>query len=109
MDLLEGIMKNFMVIDGAANGTLDVFGVDEATFAIAFPNGEDIAFLDEVEIRARKSGVDEVEFFRRLYLNRQDKKSINGLHGILHSTGSPCDRSHFPTRREKDVRGEGRD
>ncbi len=96
-------MKNFMVVDGALNSTFDVFGTDEATFSIAFPDGSDIAFLDEITERVKGLGINEVEFFGRLYSNRRDKKSIKGLHGILHSTGSPCDKVYFPNRRETDI------
>lgn len=70
--------KNFLVVDGAANSTFDVFSTNEATFSIVFPNGSDVAFLDEVAERIEGLGIDEVEFFGRLYSNRRDKKALKG-------------------------------
>jgi hypothetical protein len=100
---VESAMKNFMVVDGALNSTFDVFGTDEATFAVVFPDGADISFLDEVTKRVKDLGLDEAEFFGRLYSNRREKNGIRGLHGTLHSTGTPSDKGHFPTRRESDI------
>src|SRR5512138_3217586 len=97
-------MKIFMIIDGAQNSTHDVFITDEASFAIVFPDDSDIAFLDEVVERVRQLGIDEVSFFNRLYSTKLDKKNIEGLHGILHSTGSYCRKEYFPTRKESEVR-----
>ncbi len=96
-------MKNFMVIDGARNSTHDVFSVDEATFAIVFPDRTDIAFLDEVSERVHNLGLNEIEFFNKLYSNIVEKKNIQGIHGILHSTGSYCRKEYYPTRRESDI------
>lgn len=100
-------MKNFMVIDGAQNSRHMVFAVDDGLFEIAFPNGEDVAFLDEVSQRAITLGWDEIEFFNKLYAHEQDKKQIVGLHGILHSTSSYCKKEYFPSRREVDVVKDG--
>lgn len=92
-----------MVIDGAINSTHDVFGIDSDIFEIVFPGNNDVAFLDEVTERVKLQGIDEVTFFNRLYANLVDKKSINGLHGTLHSTGSYCRKEFFPTRKESEV------
>jgi hypothetical protein len=96
-------MKNFLVIDGAENSTHDVFGVNEKLFAIVFPDGTDISFLDEVVERVKMLGLDEEKFFGELYANQLDKKNIQGLHGILHSTGSYCRKKYYPTRKEAEV------
>ncbi len=92
-----------MVIDGAINSTHDVFGVDESLFEMVFPKGTDVAFLDEVEVRVKDSGIDEEEFWNKLYSNIVDKKTIDGLHGILHSTGSYCKKEAFPSRIESET------
>ena len=96
-------MKNFMVIDGAQNCTYDIFGIDEATFDIVFPASSDVAFLDEIIARVKELELDETDFFNNLYSNKLNKKNIKGLHGVLHSTGSPCKKEYFPTRRELDI------
>ena len=96
-------MKNFMVVDGAQNSTFDIFRVSDAMFALVFPNGTDVAFLDEVVSRIRARGLDQHKFFARLYSQPIDKKAVQGLHGILHSTCSYCDKASFPTRKEAEV------
>jgi hypothetical protein len=99
----ELFMKNFMVIDGAQNSTYDIFGIDKTTFDIVFPSNSDVAFLDEVIAKVKEIELDETSFFNNLYSNKLDKKSIKGLHGVLHFSGSPCNKKYFPTRRELDV------
>jgi len=96
-------MKNFMVIDGAVNSTFDVFCVDEEMFEIVFPNETDVAFLDEVSDRVKMLELDDVNFFNSLYSAKIDKKTLNGLHGILHSTGSHANKKHYPTRKESET------
>lgn len=41
-------MKNVQVIDGALNCVYDIFAATEEEFALIFPSGQDIAFIDEV-------------------------------------------------------------
>ena len=41
-------MKNIQVIDGAVNCVYDIFSATDEEFALIFPNGQDIAFIDEV-------------------------------------------------------------
>jgi hypothetical protein len=101
-------MKYFMVIDGAQNSTHDVFCVGNSMFEIVFPEGTDIAFLDDVTDRVRSLGLGEIDFFEKLYSNLVDKKNILGLHGILHSTGSYCRKECFPTRKEAETIKDGR-
>ena len=71
-------MKYFIVIDGALNSTHDIFGVDEVTFEIVFPDDTDVAFLDEVAERVKSLEMDKAIFFDKLLLNQVDKKVING-------------------------------
>ncbi len=96
-------MKNFLVVDGAINSTFDVFSVSNSMFALVFPNGSDVAFLDEVVRRVKARGLDQRKFFDRLYSQPVKKMAIQGLHGTLHSTGSYCDKRYFPSRKEDDV------
>ncbi len=97
-------MKNFLVVDGAKNSTYDVYSVGEDLFSIVFPNETDVAFLDELVRRVRLLGMDEADFCNKLYSNPVGKKDISGLHGVLHSTGSYCEKAYFPNRMESDVK-----
>lgn len=46
-------MKNIQVIDGAVNCVYDIFAATDEEFALIFPDGQDIAFVDEVYERVR--------------------------------------------------------
>lgn len=41
-------MKNIQVIDAAVNCVYDIFAATDEEFALVFPNGQDIAFIDEI-------------------------------------------------------------
>ncbi len=100
--------RNIQVIDGAINSTYDVYQVPKFIFDIIFPDGTNIAFLDEVEIRFQTSNelrhLDEIQQWRLVYKKKLDKAKIRGIHGTLHLTGSPCNRAYFPTRLESQVK-----
>ena len=44
--------KNIMVIDGAENCVYDIFATPDDDFALIFPEGTDIAFIEDIERRA---------------------------------------------------------
>jgi len=90
--------KHVLVVDGAVNSTFEVFKVSEEQFNTIFPNGQDVAFLSDY------SELEEGDFWLEFYANEVDKKTVCGIHGTLHSTGSYAEKEFFPTRRETDVR-----
>ena len=53
-------MKNIQVIDGADNAVYDVFAATDDEFAMIFPAGHDVAFIDEVMDRAPRTELDVV-------------------------------------------------
>jgi len=55
-------MKNIMIIDGAENCVYDVFAAPDDDFAIIFPEGTDVAFIEEIE---RRPDADRVTWKRR--------------------------------------------
>jgi hypothetical protein len=44
-------MKNIQVIDSALNCVYDIFAATDEEFALIFPPGEDVAFIDELLAR----------------------------------------------------------
>ncbi|MGH8079259.1 MAG: hypothetical protein ACREP7_01710 [Lysobacter sp.] len=74
-------MKNIQVIDGAINSVYDIFAIDEEGFALIFPEGQDVAFIDEVLARHPPELLDPV--FERLWRQRLPKREANGIHGLL--------------------------
>ena len=91
-------MKNIQIIDGARNSVFEVYEVDDLTFEKLFPNGNDIAFIEDF---AAFTDDDWIRF--NIYSNRKDKKSILGIHGTFHLSQTCCDAKFFPDRKESTV------
>jgi len=92
-------MKNIQVIDGAANSVFEVYQVSDDIFELMFPNGNEIAFLDEVEEALEDKGI---EVWEPVYQDMVDKRQIAGIHGTLHFVASSCRKEYFPNRKESD-------
>jgi len=74
-------MKNIQVIDGAENCVYDIFAATEEEFALIFPNGTDIAFINEVYAREDEKILGTV--FKNIWLHPIQKSQAQGIHGIL--------------------------
>lgn len=74
-------MKNIQVIEPAQNCVYDIFAIDDEGFALIFPEGQDVAFIDEVEARHPPRLLGPV--FERLWRQRVPKREANGIHGLL--------------------------
>ena len=74
-------MKNIQVIDGAENSAYDIFAATEEEFALIFPAGQDVAFIDEVMAREPEQQLDEA--FSRIWQRRVPKRDAIGIHGLL--------------------------
>ena len=94
-------MKNIQVIDGAENCVYDIFAASDEDFALLFPSGEDVAFIDEVCSRADPARLQEV--FSRLWQHRVRKCDAVGIHGLLfYELGHKA--AYYPTRRDEEAR-----
>jgi hypothetical protein len=74
-------MKNIQVIDGADNCVYDIFAATEEEFALIFPPGQDVAFIDEVISRGPQDAVDAA--LSRIWQRRVRKSDAVGIHGLL--------------------------
>ena len=74
-------MKNIQVIDGADNCVYDIFAATEEEFALIFPPGQDVAFIDEVMARGPADALDAA--FLRIWQRRLRKSDAAGIHGLL--------------------------
>ena len=77
-------MKNIQVIDGADNAVYDIFSATDDEFALIFPPGQDIAFIDEVferTARSQKGALNAV--FEAIWKRRIAKYDAIGIHGLL--------------------------
>jgi len=93
-------MKNVQVIDGAVNCVFDVFAVTDEEFALIFPPGQDVAFIDEVIARAPESEIDAT--FNRIWKRRIPKAQANGIHGLLFYE-LEHKKQFYPTRKDEEA------
>jgi hypothetical protein len=96
-------LKNIQVIDGAENTAYDIFSATDEEFALIFPLGEDVAFIEEVferTARNRKRVLNAA--FKAISGRRIAKRDAMGIHGILF-----CQLEHkkqyYPTRRDEEA------
>jgi hypothetical protein len=74
-------MKNIQIFDGADNSVYDIFAAAEEEFALIFPPGEDVAFINEVMARGPAQEIDEA--LGRIWKRRVAKRDVVGIHGQL--------------------------
>jgi hypothetical protein len=93
-------MKNIMVIDGAENCVYDLFSVSDDDFALIFPAGTDIAFIEDIERRTDAEAV--FEALTRAWPNRIPKREAVGIHGTVFY-GLYVKRKYYPTLRDEEA------
>jgi hypothetical protein len=93
-------MRNIQVIDGADNAVYDIFAASDDEFAIIFPAGQDVAFIDEVMAREPTAVLDRV--FGAIWQRRVAKAEANGIHGLLFYE-MDHKKQFYPTRRDEDA------
>jgi len=98
-------VKNVMIVDGAANCSYDVFAMSDDDFDVIFPDGTDIAFIEEVGERESQTVLDPL--FRRLWACPVLRSKARGIHGILFYELAAKMR-YYPTRRDSDLDASGR-
>lgn len=93
-------MKNIQVIDGAVNATFSVFQASDEEFALIFPDGRDMEFVEDLidRLGERQAGQVLGSIWDRPIL----KRDIQGLHGTLFYDWADR-KAHYPTtKREVD-------
>lgn len=93
-------MKNIQVFDGAANAVYDIFATTDEEFALIFPNGTDVAFIDEVCQKQPSQTLDAA--FTEIWKRRVPKRQAMGIHGILFYE-SEHKKAYYPTRRDEEA------
>ena len=59
----------------------DIFQATDEEFSSIFPEGEDVAFIDEVYARGEKKRLDQA--FHAIWTRRVPKVQAQGVHGLL--------------------------
>ena len=93
-------MRNIQVFDGAENSVYDVFAATDQEFALIFPRGEDVAFIDEVLARGPETELDAA--LTRIWTRRIPKRDVKGIHGILFYE-LEHKKQYYPTRRDEEA------
>ncbi len=93
-------MKYLQVIDGSRNCVYDIFAATDEGFALIFPEGTDIAFIDEVYARGDKELLDAA--FNEIWLRRVRKSESRGIHGVLFYELDEK-KMYYPTRKDEEA------
>ena len=93
-------MKNIQIIDGAQNSVYDIFSVTDTEFTLIFPDGTDIAFIDEVYANGNAPSLDSA--FKKIWQRRIKKSNAKGIHGILFYE-LEVKKVYYPTRRDEEA------
>jgi len=93
-------MKNIQVIDGAENAVFDIFSASDEEFALIFPDGQDIAFIDEVYARGNSDVLDDA--FNKIWNRRIPKRDAHGIHGLLFYE-LDYKKVYYPTRKDEEA------
>ncbi|MBL0420163.1 hypothetical protein JI739_07365 [Ramlibacter sp. AW1] len=93
-------MKNIQVIDGARNCVYDIFAATDDEFALIFPEGTDIAFIDEVYERVEPQKLDAA--FKNIWKRPVQKALSQGIHGIIFYDLEDK-KVYYPTRRDAEA------
>ena len=88
------------VIDGARNCVYDTFSATEEEFRLIFPDGQDIAFIDEVMARGPEDVLDKA--FTSIWNRRLKKAETMGVHGLLFYELEDK-KQYYPNRRDEDA------
>lgn len=93
-------MKNIQVIDGAQNCVYDIFMATEEEFALIFPDGTDIAFIEEVYAKGDEQVLDAA--FNNIWQRRIKKSDAQGIHGIIFYELAEK-MVYYPTRKDEEA------
>ena len=94
-------MKNIQVIDSGINCTYDIFAAEDAVFEEIFPAKTDIQFIEDLEERLGEKKIKLL--FKDLWKNRQDKKTVLGIHGTLFYGLREEKKKFYPTNKDEEM------
>jgi hypothetical protein len=93
-------VKNIQIIDGAENCVYDVFAATDEEFSLIFPEGQDVAFIDEVYERGAHDALDFA--FKAIWQRRVRKRDVVGIHGTLFYE-LEGKKVYYPSRRDEEA------
>jgi hypothetical protein len=75
------LVKNIEIIDGALNSRFEIYTIDDETFSLLFPKGQDEIYLEDLSEALQN----DVAFWERMYAHEVDRHSVTGIHGMFHT------------------------
>lgn len=95
-------MKNVQMIDGAENCVYDIFATTDDDFETIFPNGTDIAFIDEIYDRKLNNAEELDRIFQEMWSRPIEKRDVHGIHGIIFYE-LDHKKIYYPTRKDAEA------
>ena len=95
-------MKNIQIIDGARNCVYDIFAAAEEDFALLFPNGTNVAFIEEIYSNSPIDVSKLDELFKRIWLKPIKKSDAYGINGIIFYE-MDYKKLYYPTRKDEEA------
>ena len=74
-------MQNIEIVDGALNSRFEIYAVGDEVFEALFPEGKDEIYLEDLSEELQ----DDAALWDRVYAREVDRRSVRGIHGILHT------------------------
>ncbi len=93
-------MKNIQIIDGARNCVYDIFMATEEEFVLIFPDGTDIAFIEDVYARSNTQALEVA--FNNIWQRRIKKCDVQGIHGIIFYELAEK-KAYYPTLKDEEA------
>ncbi len=73
-------MKHVEIIDGALNSRFEIYAVPDEDFRRIFRSNDEV-YLEDLDERLQ----DDVAFWDRFYAEEVDRRTVVGIHGVLHT------------------------
>jgi len=93
-------MKNIQIIDGADNCLYEIYAVTDEDFAVIFPDGTDVEFVEDFVSRVGEERAAEIS--DAMWARRVEKKQVSGIHGTLFYELKRKS-AYYPTKKEAEA------
>jgi hypothetical protein len=93
-------MKNIQVIDGALNAAYNIYAASDEQFALIFPDGADIEFVEDFIERVGEEAAGDT--LGALWARRINKPDVVGIHGTLFYELREAKKRYYPNKRFSD-------
>jgi hypothetical protein len=100
VDVGGSVVKNIQVIDGAINAAYNIYAATDEQFALIFPDGADIEFIEDFIERVGEDAAGKI--LAPLWGRRINKADVVGIHGTLFYELRDIKKHYYPNKRFSD-------